>query len=360
MGGYIQGGGHSPLSPMYGIGADQALAFEVVTPDGEFVTADSTQNSDLFWALRGGGGGTFGVATSVTVKAHPDVQTTASSFNFTTSNITNETFWDGVRTYFDYFIPNADAETYAYFVLIPNSPEDGLTTFQMTPFFAPNKTLAETHAILDPWFAQLNKLGIRFDPNIRHYDSYYPAWKDYFPLEVVEKVNVATGSRLFPRANFEDPELLQTTFDNIRQSSETGHVIVAFNMKNTSPDNPDNAVNPAWRKNVLFAMQSIRWDVEDSPEVIWEKRRAFTFGDMQRWRDISPGAGAYLAESERLEPNFQQAFFGTNYPKLLELKKKYDPTELLYVSTGVGSESWHVESVDTLPNENGKLCRVEE
>lgn len=356
MGGYIQGGGHSPLSSIYGTGADQVLAFEVVTPDGEFVTADSTQNSDLFWALRGGGGGTFGIVTSVTVKTYPDVPTTASSFTFTTSNITKETFWDGVRGYFDYFIPNADAGTYAYFVLIP---EDGETTFQMTPFFAPNKTLEETHAILDPWFSELNDLGIHFDPNIKHYDSFYPAWQDYFPLEVVEKVNVATGSRLFPRSNFEDPELLETTFENIRESSENNRVIVAFNMKNTSPDNPDNAVNPAWRENVLFAMQSVRWEVEDSPEVIWEKRKDFTFGDMQRWRDISPGAGGYLAESERLEPNFQQAFFGTNYPKLLEVKKKYDPTELFWVSTGVGSESWQVESVDTLPNENGKLCRVD-
>ena len=358
MGGYIQGGGHSPLSSIYGTGADQVLAFEVVTTDGEFITADSTQNSDLFWAMRGGGGSTFGVATSVTVKAHPDMPTTASSFTFTTANITTETFWAGVRTYFDYFLDNADAGTYAYFLIIPNLPEDGIWTFQMTPFFAPNKTLEETHAILDPWFAELNALGINFDPNIRHYDSFYPAWKDYFPLEVVEKVHVATGSRLFPRTNFEDPALLNTTFDNIRLSSETNHVIIAFNMKNVSPDNPDNAVNPAWRQNVLFAMQSVRWEPEDSVEQVWEARREFTFGDMQRWRDISPGAGGYLAESERLEPNFGQAFFGTNYPKLLTLKQKYDPTELFWVSTGVGSEGWQVESIDTLPNENGRLCRV--
>lgn len=56
-GGWIQGGGHSALASKYGLGADQALSIQVVTADGRFVTADPTQNTDLFYALRGGGGG---------------------------------------------------------------------------------------------------------------------------------------------------------------------------------------------------------------------------------------------------------------------------------------------------------------
>ena len=79
MGGYIQGGGHSPLSCLHGLAADQVLSAEVVTPDGRFVTADFTQNTDLFWAIRGGGGSTFGVVTSITVKAYPDMPVTAST-----------------------------------------------------------------------------------------------------------------------------------------------------------------------------------------------------------------------------------------------------------------------------------------
>lgn len=358
MGGYIQGGGHSPLSSIYGTGADQVLAFEVVTPDGNFVTADFTQNTDLFWALRGGGGSTFGVATSVTVKAFPDVQTTASRFSFDTTVVGNETFWAGVRAYFDYFPKNADLGTYAYFVLLPNNPTQGVWKFQMTPFFAPNKTLEETAAILQPWLTQLDTLGIKVDPNITHYDSFYPAWVESFPLEVIQKVNVATGSRLFPRANFVDPDLLNATFANIRLSSETNHAIVGFNIKATSPDDPDNAVNPAWRENVLFALQSVRWNVNATAEQIWEARKGFTFGDMQRWRDISPGAGSYLAESDRLEPDFQQAFYGDKYPRLLEIKRKYDPSDVFYAATAVGSEFWNVVTVNTLPSENGRLCRV--
>lgn len=67
-GGYIAGGGHTPLSGLYGMGADQALAFEVVTADGKFMTASETSNPDLYWALQGGGGSTYGIVTSVIVR----------------------------------------------------------------------------------------------------------------------------------------------------------------------------------------------------------------------------------------------------------------------------------------------------
>jgi FAD/FMN-containing dehydrogenase len=55
FGGYTQGGGHSNLGSVYGMASDQVLSLEVVTADGRFVTADPTQNEDLFYALRGGG-----------------------------------------------------------------------------------------------------------------------------------------------------------------------------------------------------------------------------------------------------------------------------------------------------------------
>lgn len=47
---------------------DQVLAFELVTADGQFLSASESSNPDLFWAMRGGGGGTFGIVTSVIVR----------------------------------------------------------------------------------------------------------------------------------------------------------------------------------------------------------------------------------------------------------------------------------------------------
>lgn len=56
-GGWLSSGGHSTVTSTFGLGADQALSLEVVTADGKLVTADPVTNQDLFWAMRGGGGG---------------------------------------------------------------------------------------------------------------------------------------------------------------------------------------------------------------------------------------------------------------------------------------------------------------
>lgn len=356
MGGYILGGGHSPLTGLYGTGADNVLSFEVVTADGEFVVANSTSNTDLFWALRGGGGSTFGVATSVTVRAHPDLEVTAARFGFSSAQTGNETFWKAIRSYMDSWVANADAGTYTYWTLIPTN---GTFAFAFSPFFAPGKSQEEATALLQPWFDQLNELGVKFDPNITHFDNYYDAWRSSFPLEAVQKPNVATGSRLFPRANFETEEDRQEVFEHIKTSSEKNRVQVHFNMQAKDVANGDNAVNSHWRPLVSFSMQSVRWPINSTAEEILKIRKDFQDIDMQSWRDISPGAGGYLAEADRLEPDFGFAFWGDKYPKLLEMKKKLDPYDLFFATTGVGSERWKVESIDGLPNENGKLCRVE-
>lgn len=71
IGGWLQGGGMSFSSRTYGLGVDQVVDLRVVLANGTIVQADACTNSDLFWALRGGGGGTFGVAVNAHYKLHP-------------------------------------------------------------------------------------------------------------------------------------------------------------------------------------------------------------------------------------------------------------------------------------------------
>jgi hypothetical protein len=66
---------------------------------------------------------------------------------------------------------------------------------------------------------------------------------------------------------------------------------------------------------------------------------------------ITPGGGAYLNEADYSQPNFQEAFYGSNYPKLLATKRKYDPNDLLWGKTAVGSELWDVQA-------DGRLCKT--
>jgi FAD binding domain/Berberine and berberine like len=70
MAGLLLGGGYGPLTTRFGLALDNLLGAEVVLADGRLVIADTSQNSDLFWALRGGGGN-FGVVTSMRIRVHP-------------------------------------------------------------------------------------------------------------------------------------------------------------------------------------------------------------------------------------------------------------------------------------------------
>lgn len=69
-GGWLQGGGLGPMDRELGLGIDNVVEFEVVVPDGTVKKADACSESDLFWALRGGGGGNWGVVLSATYKAY--------------------------------------------------------------------------------------------------------------------------------------------------------------------------------------------------------------------------------------------------------------------------------------------------
>lgn len=70
-GGWLLGGGHGVLGPVYGMGADRVVEFQIVTPDGKERVVNKCQNPDLFFALRGGGGSSFGVVLNATHSVIP-------------------------------------------------------------------------------------------------------------------------------------------------------------------------------------------------------------------------------------------------------------------------------------------------
>ncbi|KAE8391210.1 hypothetical protein BDV23DRAFT_182731 [Aspergillus alliaceus] len=369
-GGYTAGGGHSPLSSLYGMAADQVLAIEVVLADGRFVTATATQNSDIFWMLRGGGGSTIGVVTSLTIKAYPKLPTTSVTFNFTINDAPNaDAFWKGVESYLDNFEAFVDAGTYGYYyvgaskLLIGTDAGSTDYYFRMESFIAPNMTIAETKALLAPWFKVLDSQNITYTPWYNHNDNFHDTWVVAFPQEFAGGAGVKTASRLIPRSVFQSDTLRQRTAAAHKDAIDNDLFIAGFHISGTGkavPAPTDTSVLPAWRDALAHVIVGIEWATDASWETIHDSS-LFVTNWMDELRDIAPDSGAYMSEADLLEPNLQEAFYGAHYPRLYALKQKYDPTGLFYALTAVGAEDWEVRTTDPLPsswNTNGRLCRV--
>lgn len=98
-GGFIQGGGFGSFSKKYGTGAGGVLEAEVITADGSILIANECQNQDLYWALKGGGGGTYGIVSKITLETHE----LPATFGALTGTITAKTDQD-FKNLINYFI----------------------------------------------------------------------------------------------------------------------------------------------------------------------------------------------------------------------------------------------------------------
>ena len=175
------------FSPQYGLGVDNVLEFQIVTSSGDFLTANSYQNEDLFWALRGGGGGTFGVVISVTYRTWPSIPVIGINLQ---ANFTEDVATEVIAEFVNTSILLADAGWGGYAIFNPTNLE--------IQYMAPNISNASAAEIISPFFAFVgNKTGDLLTSTVP-YDSQY-AWYGTFAGFGVG-INTELSSRLLPRA----------------------------------------------------------------------------------------------------------------------------------------------------------------
>ena len=91
------------------------------------------------------------------------------------------------------------------------------------------------------------------------------------------------------------------------------------------------------------------------PDLTAARRHAREIGNsMDEMLKVVTNAGSYVSESDFFERSWQQSFWGLNYPRLVAVKKRYDPTGLFFVHHGVGSEEWSADGFERL-SPSGKL-----
>jgi FAD/FMN-containing dehydrogenase len=159
VGGFTQGGGLGPLTSRYGLGADQMLEWEVVTLDGRILRATPDSNTDLYWALSGGGGGTFGIAVSAIVKAYPEERTASANLTFLSADVSLDAFYEAVEVFHSIIPTLSKAGGVAIYVVQS-------TAFALIPAILPKSSKKHLDTLLKPILVKLQSLNITYSTQI--------------------------------------------------------------------------------------------------------------------------------------------------------------------------------------------------
>ncbi|KAJ7717981.1 FAD-binding domain-containing protein [Mycena metata] len=336
-GGYVQGAGHSALAPTFGLGADNVFEFLIVVASGELIQVNNVTNSDLFYALRGGGAGSWGVIVSATFRTFPTFNSTGSVI---TLAATDNTAMAALATLHAEHIFDLDATRSAQYFYLFRDPTSAGSTMTLTSFLI-NQTVAQSEAILAPFLTAAQAL-----PNITVVSSTYTfaLINDLlFMADDSAGVNLVVGSRLIPAAAYKNsPEMVGKVYQQLLDSGAQailGNLVAGGQVADNAYI--DSAVTPAWRTAKTHIILANEWLDSIPLDQINARRSLFKTTQLPILEQLSgPDAGAYSNEADVMEVDFQTTFFGPNYGKLTAIKSKYDPEDLFIVGAGVGSERW--------------------
>lgn len=346
-GGYTSGGGHSLLNGLYGMAADAVVEWEVITAHGEHLFATPSNNSDLYWALSGGGAGTFGVVVSMTTKTFPDGPIGSGTLSFTDSQ---ESYWDAIGDVWAYLPQFVDAG--------PNTWDFdiGPTVFQTFAITVPNKNATEVRQLLQPLLNTLHDRGINYSYVPDESPTYLEHFDKHFGVDTssASPANIQYASRLIPRAGVLDSTQNKAIVNAMRAIADNEYWTLGCHALNVSAiQHPDNAVLPSWRDTVATCNIVSIWDWNVTWSEMQTRKELLVNTLIPGLENVTPGAGAYLNELDaQWKGDWKRELYGSNYPRLLDVKNKYDPDNLFYAQTAVGSDFWTIDG-------NGRLCEAD-
>ncbi|KAI5993065.1 hypothetical protein F5J12DRAFT_907354 [Pisolithus orientalis] len=330
-GGWLQGGGHSALSPTYGLGVDNAIEMSVVTSTGAYLTVNNDQYPDLFWALRGGGGGTYGIVTSVTYRTYQQLPVV---MYYVQANVTNATVMKELIGGVLRLQPNLTDEGWGGYGSFGNN---SMYFFGINPNLSTAAANMSTQPLTD-YLLGLGVKGVSSVAGTYSFDSWYEWYTYAFGNAGQNGVNIMFTSRFLSR------DTLANRYSDVAEilyDCQASFDMVAGGK--VSQIDPDSAgVNPAWRSAIVKTNCGVSWQEGATAEEI-----AGLTDQLKAWikgmYDLTPQGGTYFNEASLYEIDWQYTFFGSHYTKLKEIKDKYDPYRLFVVAEGVGSEDWNEE-----------------
>jgi len=170
-------------------GVDNAIEITVVTSTGEHLTVNDYYYSDLFWALRGGGGGTYGVITSVTYRTYESLP--VASY-FVQANVTNTTALKELTARMLQLQTNLTDDGWGGYGSLSNLTMNFLA-------IAPNMSIEAANASIQPWTEYLQSPGISSVAEMSPIPSWYEWYMGQFNISGGTGVDVLIATRLLSR-----------------------------------------------------------------------------------------------------------------------------------------------------------------
>jgi FAD/FMN-containing dehydrogenase len=319
VGGLTLGGGLGHLARTCGLSIDNVLGVDMVLADGRFVTASAEENSDLFWAIRGGGGN-FGVVTSFLFKLHPISTVYAGPMLWHLDKAA-----EVMRFYRDYIL---------------KAPEE-----------------------MNGWFAFLTvPAGPPFPENLHGKKMCGVVWNYTGPLDKAEAAFKPIRSFSTPALDFVGPlpyPALQSMFDPLYPKGqqwywradwvkELSDAAIAIHLKyaaqlptpqSTMHLYPINgAPHRVGNTDTAFSYRDANWGqvmVGVDPDPANNER--MTAWTKAYWEELHPhsAGGAYVNMMMDEGQDRVKAAYRDNYTRLAAIKKKYDPTNLFHVNQNI-------------------------
>jgi hypothetical protein len=307
IGGLTLGGGMGTLMPKYGATCDNVESAEIVTVDGRQVKASHNSNSDLFWAIRGGGGN-FGVATSFEYQLHPVTKVLAGALEYPAGRIP-----ELLRTYVN-FTATAPDEIMLVAMIVPSQQGP---TFRILFRYCGEPSLGD----------QLLK-SLR-EPIKPHDDTVKVM--SYLESQV-------TG---FPKPSKPIPYFVTSLF--LPELNEGAVAAITASTQDAPPrfrvmiGHLHGAVTRVPSGDMAFPLRERGHELEVTS--YWgtpgEEGSALQWAKALRAALQPFSHGMYANGLSEPSDELMKAAYGPNYGRLTEIKKKYDPTNVLGLNPNI-------------------------
>ncbi len=380
--GLVQSGGFGSFSKRYGSAAASLVEVEVVTADGAVRIANACTNADLFWALKGGGGGSLGVVTRLTLRTHELPKFFGGAFAAVKAN-SDAAFRRLIERFLAFYRDALFNPTWGEQVKFY-----GTNVFEVAMVFQ-GIDRDQAEAAWQPFVSWIAAQGADYTTVAAPMFFAAPAqylWDAEFLKKNAPQIVLgddrpgAPEGNVFWRTNqeeagwclhgFESTWMPASLLEPARQPQLAAALFAASRRRTTSlhfnkglagaPADAiaaarDTATNPAAAEAFALAIIAAAGPpafpgiAGHEPDLPLARRNAGNIAAaMGELRKLVPNPGSYVSESNYFEADWQGAFWGTNYLRLRQVKDKVDPEGLFFVHHGVGSEDWSADGFTRL------------